>query len=159
MNARVYLAELLGTFMFMMVGYMSVAAISLAAPATPDLAGRAVLVRSRPAGRDLRVRPHLRAATSTRPSPSRWCSTGARPPVEGVGYIVAQIIGAIARGGRRPRDASARTPWRPASPSRERASRDVSALILETVFTAIFLVGHPRRRASAHRARRRWPSR
>ena len=30
MNARVYLAELLGTFMFMMVGYMSVAAFHMA---------------------------------------------------------------------------------------------------------------------------------
>ena len=37
MNARKYLAELLGTFMFMMVGYMSVPALHAAAPAAPNI--------------------------------------------------------------------------------------------------------------------------
>ena len=66
-RTRLYLAELLGTFMFMMVGYMSVAAFSIAAPAHAGPPGRAVRVRFRPAGRDLRFRPYLRAAISTRP--------------------------------------------------------------------------------------------
>ena len=60
MNARKYLAELLGTFMFMMIGYMSVPGVPRRRTAGAEPAGRAVLVRVRPAGRDLRVRAHLR---------------------------------------------------------------------------------------------------
>ena len=37
MNARKYLAELLGTFLFMMVGYMSVAAFHAVTPPAPNL--------------------------------------------------------------------------------------------------------------------------
>ena len=37
MNARKYFAELVGTFMFMMAGYASVAAIGLATPPTANL--------------------------------------------------------------------------------------------------------------------------
>ena len=55
-----YLAELLGTFMFMMVGYMSFGLPSASPHGNDRPPGRAVRVRFRPAGRDLRVRPHLR---------------------------------------------------------------------------------------------------
>ena len=58
MNARIYLAELLGTFMFMMVGYMSVPR-SMPPRRRRRTPGRAVLVRVRAAGCDLRVRTHL----------------------------------------------------------------------------------------------------
>ena len=37
MNARKYLAELLGTFLFMMIGYSSIAAIANASAPTPNL--------------------------------------------------------------------------------------------------------------------------
>ena len=37
MNARKYLAELLGTFMFMMVGYMSIPAFQHSAPPASNL--------------------------------------------------------------------------------------------------------------------------
>ena len=76
MNARKYLAELLGTFLFMMVGYMSVAGLPCRRAARAGPPGRAVLVRPRPAGRDLRVRAHLRRPLQ----PGRDGRDGARPP-------------------------------------------------------------------------------
>ena len=138
MNARKYLAELLGTFLFMMVGYMSVPALHAAAPAAPNL-----LVVPFSFGLGLLAAifafggisgGHFNPAVTVAMLLDRRL-----PPVEGVGYIVAQIIGAIAAAvvvlltvsqhGRRRRDHQAREP----------GISDISALVLETIFTAIFL--------------------
>ena len=76
MNTRKYLAELLGTFLFMTIGYLSVAAV--AADAVPASARRPVLVRLRPARRDLRVRACLGRTLQ----PGRHGGRGRRRPDE-----------------------------------------------------------------------------
>ena len=97
MNARVYLAELLGTFMFMMVGYTSFAAISLAAPATTGLVvvpfafGFGLLAAIFAFG-------HISGGHFNPAVTVGIVLDGRLPAVEGVGYVIAQIIGAIARG-------------------------------------------------------------
>ena len=70
---------------------------------------------------------------------SRWSSTSARRPIDAVGYILAQIIGAIGAAAvicvTVSQDAVTAGITKPGA-----GITDISALILETVFTAIFLV-------------------
>ena len=95
MNARKYLAELLGTFLFMMVGYMSVPAFHNAAPPAPNLLvvpfafGLGLLAAIFAFGRI--SGGHFNPAVTVAMVLDRRTT-----PVEGVAYIVAQIIGAIA---------------------------------------------------------------
>ena len=74
MNARVYLAELLGTFLFMMIGYSSVAAfVGSSVPGllvVPFSFGLGLLAAIFAFG-------HISGATTTRRSPSRSRSMGA----------------------------------------------------------------------------------
>ena len=138
MNARAYLAELLGTFMFMMVGYTSFAAISLAAPATtgivvvPFAFGLGLLAAIFAFG-------HISGGHYNPAVTMAMVLDKRTTAVEAVGYIIAQIIGAIAAGVVIyvivNQDAVAAGITKPGA-----GVSDISALILEIIFTAIFLL-------------------
>jgi len=137
MNARKYLAELLGTFLFMMVGYMSVPALHAAAPPAPN-----ILVVPFAFGLGLLAAIFAFGAISGghfNPAVTVAMVLDRRTtPVEGVAYIVAQIIGAIAAAVvvmlTVSQQAVADGITKPGT-----GISDVSALVLETIFTAIFL--------------------
>lgn len=137
MNARKYLAELLGTFLFMMVGYMSVPAFQHSAPPASNL-----LVLPFAFGLGLMAAifafggisgGHFNPAVTV-----AFMLDRRAPVVQGVAYIIAQIIGAIAAAVvvlltvNQAAVASAIT--KPGE-----GISDISALVLETIFTAIFL--------------------
>jgi MIP family channel proteins len=138
MNARVYLAELLGTFLFMMVGYTSFGAIGLAAPPTTGLVvvpfafglglAAAIFAFGHISG------GHFNPAVTL-----GIVLDGRLPAVEGAGYVIAQIIGAI--GAAAVIYASLGQSTVAAGITKPGAGvSDASALLLETIFTAIFVV-------------------
>ena len=137
MNARKYLAELIGTFLFMMLGYASVAGIPNASAPTPNLLvvpfafGLGLLAAIFAFGRI--SGGHFNPAVTVAMVLDRRTL-----PVEGVAYIIAQVIGAIAAAVvvmlTVSKDAVAAGITKPGA-----GVSDVGALILETVFTAIFL--------------------
>jgi aquaporin Z len=126
-NAHKYLAELLGTFLFMMIGYASIAAFGAAGTPTPGL-----LVVPFAFG-------HLSGAHFNPAVTIAMVLDKRTAPVEAAGYIVAQIVGAIGAAAlimvTVSQDAVAAGITRPGT-----GISDVSALILETTFTAIFLI-------------------
>ena len=138
MSARKYFAELLGTFLFMMIGYASVAAIGNAAPPTANLLvvpfsfGLGLLAAIYAFG-------HVSGGHFNPAVTVAMVLDKRTTAVDAVGYIIAQIIGAIGAAG---------VIYLTVSQAAVSAGRtvpgkgisDVSALILETVFTAIFLV-------------------
>ena len=138
MNARKYLAELLGTFLFMMAGYASVANFGLAQPAIPG-----VLVVPFSFGLGLLAAIYAFGHVSGghfNPAVTVAMVLDKRTTaMDAVGYIVAQIIGAIA---------AAAVIYVTVNQAAVTAGitkpgagiSDVSALILEAVFTAIFLI-------------------
>jgi aquaporin Z len=94
MKTKAYLAELLGTFLFMSVGYLSVAAVGAAGFETgllvvPFAFGFGLLAAIFAFG-------HLSGAHFNPAVTIAMVIDRRTTPVEGVGYIVAQIIGAIA---------------------------------------------------------------
>ena len=138
MNARVYLAELLGTFLFMMIGYASFAAIGAAAPAIPGLLvvpfsfGFGLLAAIFAFG-------HISGAHYNPAVTVAIVLDRRLPALQGAGYVIAQIIGAIAAAaviyvtlGQSVVAAGITKPGSGVS--------DVSALVLETIFTALFVV-------------------
>jgi aquaporin Z len=138
MNARNYLAELLGTFLFMMVGYMSVPAFHAAAPAAPNILvvpfsfGLGLLAAIFAFG-------HI-SGGHFNPAVTVGIVLDKRlPALEGVFYILAQIIGAIAAAVvvllTVSQQAVADGITKPGA-----GISDASALVLETTFTAIFVV-------------------
>jgi aquaporin Z len=137
MNARKYLAELLGTFLFMMVGYMSVPALHAAAPVAPN-----ILVVPFSFGLGLLAAIFAFGGISGghfNPAVTVAMMLDKRAPVvEGIAYIVAQIIGAIAAAVvvmlAVSQQAVADGITKPGA-----GITDISALVLETIFTAIFL--------------------
>jgi aquaporin Z len=138
MNARKYLAELLGTFLFMMAGYASVANFGLAQPAIPG-----VLVVPFSFGLGLLAAIYAFGHVSGghfNPAVTVAMVLDKRTTaMDAVGYIVAQIIGAIA---------AAAVIYVTVSQAAVTAGitkpgagiSDISALTLEAVFTAIFLI-------------------
>jgi aquaporin Z len=137
MNARKYLAELLGTFLFMLVGYASVANFGLASVPT---AGILVVPFSFGLGLLAAIFAfghisggHFNPAVTVAMVLDKRTTT-----MDGAGYIVAQIIGAIAAAGviylTVSQAAVAAGITKPGP-----GISDVSALVLETLFTAIFL--------------------
>jgi len=138
MNARKYLAELLGTFLFMMAGYASVANFGLAQPAIPG-----VLVVPFSFGLGLLAAIYAFGHVSGghfNPAVTVAMVLDKRTTaMDAVGYIVAQIIGAIA---------AAAIIYVTVSQAAVTAGitkpgagiSDISAMVLEAVFTAIFLI-------------------
>jgi aquaporin Z len=138
MNARKYLAELLGTFLFMMAGYASVANFGLAQPAIPGLLvvpfsfGLGLLAAIYAFG-------HVSGGHFNPAVTVAMVLDKRTTAMDAVGYIVAQIIGAIA---------AAAVIYVTVSQAAVTAGitkpgagiSDISALALEAVFTAIFLI-------------------
>ena len=137
MNARKYLAELLGTFMFMMIGYLSIPAFQHASPPAPNL-----LVVPFAFGLGLLAAIFAFGGISGghfNPAVTVAMILDKRAPVvEGVAYIVAQIIGAIAAAVvvmlTVSQEAVKGGITKPAADI-----TDISALVIEIIFTAIFL--------------------
>jgi aquaporin Z len=138
MNARKYFAEVVGTFMFMMAGYASVAAIGLAAPPTANLLivpfsfGLGLLAAIFAFG-------HVSGGHFNPAVTVAMVLDKRTTAIEGVGYIIAQIIGAIGAAAviliTVSQSAVAAGITKPGA-----GITDVSALILEAIFTAIFLL-------------------
>lgn len=137
MNARKYVAELLGTFLFMMIGYTSVAAFHATDPATPGLLvvpfsfGLGLLAAIFAFG-------HMSGAHFNPAVTIAMVLDKRTTAVDAAGYIVAQIIGAIGAAAvvlvtiNQAAVTSGIT--KPGT-----GISDVSAVVLEAVFTAIFL--------------------
>ena len=138
MNARAYLAELLGTFTFMMIGYMSVAAFHLA---VEGAAGLLVVPFSFGFGLLAAIFAfgHI-SGGHFNPAVTVGAVLDKRlPALEGVFYVIAQIIGAIAAAVvvmlTVNQEAVANGITKPGA-----GISDISALVIETIFTAIFVV-------------------
>ena len=137
MNARRYLAELLGMFTFMMIGYMSIPAFQHSAPPASNL-----LVVPFAFGLGLLAAIFAFGAISGghfNPAVTIAMILDRRtPPLEGVFYIVAQIIGAIAAAVvvmlTVSQQAVADGITKPGT-----GISDVSAVVIEAIFTAIFV--------------------
>jgi aquaporin Z len=138
MKTLSYLGELLGTFLFMMVGYASISAVGVS---DPPITGLVVV----PFGFGLGLLAaifafgHLSGGHYNPAVTIAMVLDKRTTPADGVAFIVAQIIGAIG---------AAAVILVAISQSAVAAGisapgpgvSDVGALILETVFTAIFLV-------------------
>ena len=138
MNAQKYFAELLGTFLFLTIGYASVAGFIQTTPPTTGLLvvpfsfGFGLLAAIFAFG-------HMSGGHFNPAVTVAMVLDKRTTAVEGVGYIIAQVIGAIG---------AAAVVYVTVSQAAVKAGvtkpgtgiSDVSALILETVFTAIFLV-------------------
>lgn len=138
MNARNYLAELLGTFLFLTIGYSSVAGFNAA---TPPIAGQLIVPFSFGLGLLAAIFAfgHISGAHYNPAVTVAMAIDRRLPVVDAAGYIVAQIIGAIAAAAvvslTVSQTAVAAGITRPGP-----GISDISALILETVFTALFIV-------------------
>lgn len=138
MNARVYLAELLGTFLFMMFGYTSFAAIGASPAPVPGLLvvpfsfGLGLLAAIFAFG-------HISGAQYNPAVTVAAVLDGRLPAVQGAGYIIAQIIGAIGAAAvvavTVSQSVVAAGITKPGT-----GISDASALVLETVFTALFVI-------------------
>lgn len=138
MNARIYLAELLGTFLFMLIGYSSVAAIGVSGAPTPG-----VLVVPFSFGFGLLAAlfafGHISGGHYNPAVTIAIVLDKRLPAVDAVGYIVAQVIGAIGAAAvvlvTVSQTAVAAGITKPG-----KGVTDFGALILEILFTAIFIV-------------------
>jgi aquaporin Z len=137
MNARAYLAELLGTFMFMMIGYMSVAAFHMAVAQASGLLvvpfsfGFGLLAAIFAFG-------HI-SGGHFNPAVTVGIVLDKRlPALEGVFYVLAQIIGAIAAAVVVMLTVSQQAVADGITKPGEGIT-DISALVIETIFTAIFV--------------------
>ena len=153
MNARKYLAELLGTFLFMMVGYMSVAAHrhrdAADAPnllVVPFSFGLGLLAAIFAFGHISggHFNPAVTVAMSSTSARRRSRASATSSPRSSAPSAAAAVVlltvsqAAVAAGITKP----------------GAGISDISALVLETIFTAIFLRGHPDR---VEAERGRWP--
>ena len=97
MAARAYLAELVGTFLFLTIGYLSVPAFAAASAPTPNLLvvpfsfGLGLLAAIFAVG-------HISGGHFNPAVTIAMVLDKRTPPMDAVGYIIAQIIGAIAAG-------------------------------------------------------------
>ena len=136
--ARLYLAELLGTFLFLTIGYVSVANFGAATPAIPGLLvvpfsfGFGLLAAIYAFG-------HLSGGHFNPAVTIAMLIDRRTEPLTAVGYIVAQVIGAIGAAAvvlvTLSQDAVAAGITKPGP-----GVSDLSALILETAFTAFFVI-------------------
>ena len=136
--ARLYLAELLGTFLFMTIGYASVANFGAANPAIPGLLvvpfsfGFGLLAAIYAFG-------HISGGHYNPAVTIAMLADRRTKPVEAAGYIIAQVIGAIGAATlvflTINQEAVAAGITKPGP-----GVSDVSALVLETAFTAFFVL-------------------
>ena len=136
--ARLYLAELLGTFLFLTIGYAAVANFNASTPATagilvvPFAFGLGLLAAIFAFG-------HVSGGHYNPAVTIAMVLDKRTTPVEAVGYIIAQVIGAIGAGAiiliSINQDAVKAGITKPGA-----GISDVSALILEITFTAFFLI-------------------
>ena len=136
--ARLYLAELLGTFLFLTIGYASVANVGAATPAIPGLLvvpfsfGFGLLAAIYAFG-------HISGGHYNPAVTIAMLADRRTKPVEAVGYIIAQVIGAIGAATlvflTLNQDAVAAGITKPGP-----GVSDVGALVLETAFTAFFVL-------------------
>lgn len=138
MNTRAYLAELLGTFLFFAIGLSSVQAVGAMGAAAPLLVvvpfafGLGLLAAIFAFG-------HISGGHFNPAVTVAIVIDGRLPLVEGVGYVVAQVIGAIGAAalvlGLWGQAAVAATITAPGN-----GFSDIQTLIFETVLTAGFLL-------------------
>jgi aquaporin Z len=136
--ARLYLAELLGTFLFLTIGYASVANFGATDPSVPSLLvvpfsfGLGLLAAIYAFG-------HISGGHFNPAVTLAMLADRRTTPIEAVGYIVAQLIGAIGAAAvvliTINQDAVASGITKPGP-----GVSDVSALVLETTFTAFFVL-------------------
>ena len=137
MNARVYLAELLGTFAFLTVGYMSVVAFHIA---VEGAAGLLVVPFSFGFGLLAAIFAfgHISGGHFNPAVTVGIVLDGRLPALEGAFYVIAQIIGAIGAAVvvlvTVNQQAVADGITKPGA-----GISDISALVIETIFTAIFV--------------------
>ena len=137
MNTRAYLAELLGSFLFFTIGYASVAAFGVASAPTPNLLvvpfsfGFGLLAAIFAFG-------HVSGGHFNPAVTVAMVLDKRTTPADAVGYIIAQIIGAIGAGAvvliAVSQAAVTAGITKPGT-----GITDIGALILETVFTAGFI--------------------
>jgi aquaporin Z len=138
MNTRAYLAELLGTFLFFAIGLTSVQAVGALGAAAPLLVvvplafGLGLLAAVFAFG-------HISGGHFNPAVTIAMVIDGRTTTTDAVGYIVAQVIGAIGAAALIvvlwSQDAVAGTITAPGS-----GFTDLQAVVLETVLTAIFLL-------------------
>jgi aquaporin Z len=136
--ARLYLAELLGTFLFLTIGYASVANVGATTPVIPGLLvvpfsfGFGLLAGIYAFGHV--SGGHYNPAVTIAMVVDRRTT-----PIEAGGYIIAQVIGAIGAAAvvliTINQDAVKAGITKPGP-----GVSDISALILETAFTAFFVI-------------------
>lgn len=135
MDTRKYLAELVGTFLFLTIGYASVAAFSAA-----DVAGLLVVPFSFGFGLLAAIFAvgHISGGHFNPAVTVAMVLDGRTSPADAIGYILAQIIGAIGAAAvillAVSQDAVAAGITAPGE-----GITDIGALILEVVFTAAFI--------------------
>jgi aquaporin Z len=137
MNTRAYLAELLGSLLFFTIGYASVAAFQVASAPTPNLLvvpfsfGFGLLAAIFAFG-------HVSGGHFNPAVTVAMVLDKRTTPADAVGYILAQIIGAIGAGAivliAVSQDAVKAGITKPGT-----GITDIGALILEVVFTAGFV--------------------
>jgi aquaporin Z len=138
MNTRAYIAELLGTFLFMTIGYLSVGAFAVASAPTPNLLvvpfsfGFGLLAAIFAFG-------HVSGGHFNPAVTVAAVIDGRTTPTDAVGYIVAQVVGAVAAAGvvlvavgQATVTAGVTHPGTDVT--------DIGAVIIEVVMTAGFLV-------------------
>jgi aquaporin Z len=136
--ARLYLAELLGTFLFLTIGYTAVANFNATTPTVPGILvvpfafGFGLLAAIYAFG-------HISGGHFNPAVTLAMVADRRTTPIEAVGYIVAQVIGAIGAAAvvllTVSQDAVAAGITKPGP-----GVSDISALILETAFTAFFVL-------------------
>jgi len=137
MNTRAYLAELLGSFLFFTIGYASVAAFGVASAPTPNLLvvpfsfGFGLLAAIFAFG-------HVSGGHFNPAVTVAMVLDKRTTPADAVGYIIAQVIGAIGAGAvvliAVSQEAVKAGITKPGT-----GITDIGALILEVVFTAGFI--------------------
>lgn len=138
MNTRAYLAELLGTFLFFAIGLTSVQAVGALGAAAPLLVvvplafGLGLLAAIFAFG-------HISGGHFNPAVTVAMVIDGRTTPADAVGYIVAQVLGAIAAA------ALVLVLWSQAAVAGTITApgsgfSDIQAIVLEAVLTAIFLL-------------------
>ena len=138
MNARAYLAELLGTFLFFAIGMSSIQAVGALGADAPKLVvvplafGLGLLAAIFAFG-------HISGGHFNPAVSIAMTIDGRLSPMDALGYIVSQVIGAIGA------SALILVLWNKAAVAATITApgsgfSDIQALILETVLTAIFLL-------------------